>query len=71
MTSHIVFSRSIHLHANFMISVFCLQLKSSPFFHMYPIVLHHSLVEGNLGCFHIVGTVNKAAVNNSEEIPVE
>ena len=55
-------SRSIHVAANGIISVF-LMAEWYPTVCMCHIFFIHSSVDGLLGCFHILAIVNSAAVN--------
>ena len=53
---------SIHVAANGIISFF-LWLSKYFIVYMYHIFFIHSSVDGHFGCFHVLATVNSAAVN--------
>jgi hypothetical protein len=56
------FSRSIHLLANNILSLFFMADYNSVVYK-YHILLIHSSVVGYLGCFHSLAIINSAAVN--------
>jgi hypothetical protein len=57
-----IFSSSMHLPGNVMISMFLIA-EYYTIMEMDHIFFIHSLVEGHLGCFHFLDIRNKAAVN--------
>ena len=56
-----IISRSIHAAANGIISFFIMAEQYS-IIYMYHIFFLHSPVHGHLGCFHVLGIVNSAAM---------
>ena len=63
-----VFMRSIHLHANFKMSLFFLLLSSTPLNKCIMFFFLYFLVEGHLSCFQVLAITNHAAMNIAEEI---
>ena len=61
-----IISRSIHVAANRNISFF-LWLSNIPWY-IYHIFLSHSSVNGQVGCFHFLATVNSAAMNTGVHV---
>ena len=55
-------SRSIHISANDTIP-FLFMTEYYSIVYMYHIVFIHSCVDGQLGCFHVLAVVNRAATN--------
>ena len=55
-------SRSIHLNTNNSISLLFMAEQHS-IVYMYHIFFIHSSVDGHLGCFHVLATVNRAGKN--------
>ena len=62
-----IFSSSIHWPENFMKSLFfnCCIVLHCVYYHIFCI---HSSVEGHLGCFQLLDTINKAAINIVEHV---
>jgi hypothetical protein len=60
-------SRSIHLHKNFINSLFLIAELYS-IVQMYHIFCIHSSVEGHLGSFQLLAIINKAALNIVEHV---
>ena len=61
-----MFSRLIHVvYRRFS---FCLKTKYYPIVRIYHIFFIHSSVDGYIGCFHILDTVNNAAMNMQMQI---
>ena len=54
--------KSIHFVANGVISFF-LMTEYFSIVYMYHICFIHSSVDGHLGCFHVLATVNSVSVN--------
>ena len=57
-----IISRSIHVAANGIISLF-LMAKEYSIVYIYHIFFIYSSVDGHLGCFHVLAIVNSAAMN--------
>ena len=57
-----IISRSIHAAANGIISCFFMAEKHS-IVYMHHIFFIQATVDGHLGCFHVLATVNSAARN--------
>uniref|UniRef100_A0A8W4FKX2 Uncharacterized protein n=1 Tax=Sus scrofa TaxID=9823 RepID=A0A8W4FKX2_PIG len=62
-----IISRSIHVAKNASIS-FLLMTESYSIVYMYHIFLIHSLVNGHLGCFHVLAVENSAAMNTGVHV---
>ena len=58
----VILSRSIHIAANEIISFFFMA-KQYSIMYIYHILFIHSSVSSLLGCFHVLATVNSAAMN--------
>ena len=59
------FSRSIHVAANGIICSFLWlsSIQLCVYIYIYHIFFIHSSVDGHLGCFHVLATVNSGSVN--------
>lgn len=64
-----IFSRSVHLSADLMISFF-LTAEQYPVVHIYLIFLSHSSVEDCLVCFYFLACVSGAAANMAKQASV-
>ena len=62
-----IISRSIHVAANGIISFFFMAEYYSTV-NMYHIFFNHSSVDGHLGSFHVLATVNTAAMNTGVHV---
>ena len=59
-----VLSGSIHVVPDCLISFFCMaESYTVSIIYMYHTFLIHLSLDGHLGCFHILDTINNAAVN--------
>ena len=59
----VLISGSIHVAADGMISFFLMTESYSIYIYIYHVFFTHSSVNGHLGYFHALATVNRAAVN--------
>ena len=59
--------KSIHFVANGVISFF-LMTEYFSIVYMYHICFIHSSVDGHLGCFHVLATVNSATMNTEVHV---
>ena len=60
-------SRSIHVAANGIISFFSMAEQYSTVY-MYNIFFIHSYVDGYLGCFRVLASINSITVNMGEQV---
>ena len=58
----VILSRSIHIAANEIISFFFMA-KQYSIMYIYHVLFIRSSVSDLLGCFHVLATVNSAAMN--------
>ena len=60
-------SGSIHVAAK-VISLFFFMAEQHSIMYMYDILSIHSSADGHLGCFHMLATVNSAAMNIGADV---